>query len=130
MRVELFGNKVFVSSVEVSLTAAGMQVLVNLQDRWGPAYCQGGSLNFVPKQGEEQLPYDTLVFSDPDADSEETEELSKVEVVVAAENEADAALLTSVLRYQSQDKDQFTALYVPFKAFAGNETLTSYRRKA
>jgi hypothetical protein len=127
MRVELFGNKSLVSSVEVSLSAAGLHVLVNLTKRWGPAHCQGSSLQFRARPEEEFLPHDTLVFSDPDAAADEAEEASKVEVVIVAESEDEARLLQPVLRYQAQDKDQFTVLYVPYKAFLPGTTLVSYR---
>lgn len=127
MRVELFGNKPLVSSVEVSLSAAGLHVLVNLAKRGAPAHCQGSSLQFRARPEEEFLPHDTLVFCDPDATDDEAEEAGKVEVVIAAESDDEARLLLPVVRYQVQEKDQFTVLYVPYKAFLPGTTLVSYR---
>lgn len=126
MRLERFGNKGLVSSAEVSVSKAGLHLLVNLRERWAPGFCRGSSMHFICATANGPTPlHDTWVFSDPDADSEEAEHASEVEVVIVAETKEDEALLKGMLRYHFHEKDQFTALYVPADAFLYARTLAT-----
>lgn len=131
MRVEVFGNKGLVSSAEVSHSAAGLHLLVNLRERWATGFCRGGSLSFIEQTANTLTPlHDTWVFSDPDAESEEAEHASEVEVVIVAESYEDGELLKGMVRYLFHEKDQFTALYVPRNHFLHSKTLASFPTQA
>jgi hypothetical protein len=126
MRIEVFGEKSFVTSAFVTQTVAGLHLLVNVREKWALTHCQGGSMFFVPPVGQDATTYDTVVFENPTIDDEELRYNQRTEVVVIAETPQDAAMLNRCCKYQSQCKDQFYLLYVQ-DIEPAQEALAEYR---
>ena len=130
MRLEVHGNKAFVTSASAELTPAGLLLSVSVRERWGPAHARGGSLRFVPTPGQERLDYDTLVFMDPTIEDEDLQMQEEAEVVIVAETAEDDALLRHTVRYVCQEKDTFSVLYLSYDNLKVSTELASMPRVA
>lgn len=131
MRIELFGNKGLVSSAQVSLSSAGLHLWVNMAKRNAYAFPRGASLNFIAQTRNTLTPlHDTWVVQDPDVSPGEADEAGEVEVVIVSESYEDGQLLKSMLRFQRQEKDHFTAVYLPYSTFEGNKILATFSAQA